>query len=308
MLNSTPRDALAQATGSRLFRAIVENSSDLLLVVSAEGHLAYISPSVRTVLGFAPRDVQGVALSGLLAGPSATGLVEVFGAAAADPEQACRIEATFRHSSGHWVPCEVTVTALLHDPHVQGFVVTVRDVGERKRVESALTRQAYSDALTGLPNRVLFQARVEQALRQRSSDIGNPAGQSPGGVAVLFCDLDGFKAVNDVQGHAAGDQLLKIVATRLTECIRQFDTVARLGGPGPPRRPPPPKDRRAPPARVHPPVRHGGPARRRRVRRPADRPGGRADRRRDRRTDRRVRRRADPVARPVRPRRDQHRP
>src|SRR4051812_35040622 len=173
MLNSTPRDALAQATGSRLFRAIVENSSDLLLVVNAEGHLAYISPSVRTVLGFAPRDLQGAALAGLLAGPNGTGLVEVFGAAAADPEQACRIEASFRHSSGQWVPCEVTVTALLHDPHVQGFVVTVRDVGERKRLESALTRQAYSDALTGLPNRVLFQARVEQALGQRASAQGH---------------------------------------------------------------------------------------------------------------------------------------
>src|SRR4051812_18309462 len=226
MLNSTPRDALASATRSRLFRAIVENSSDLLLVVNADGHLAYVSPSVRTVLGFAPRDLQGLTLASMLAGPNATGLVEVFGAAAADPEQACRVEATFRHSNGQWVPCEVTVTALLHDPHVQGFVVTVRDVGERKRLESALTRQAYSDALTGLPNRVLFQARVEQALRQRTSS----GGQSSTGVAVLFCDLDGFKAVNDVQGHAAGDQLLKVVALRLTECVRQFDTVARLGG------------------------------------------------------------------------------
>jgi diguanylate cyclase (GGDEF)-like protein len=116
----------------------------------------------------------------------------------------------------------VTVTALLHDPSVQGFVVTVRDVGERKRLEYALTRQAYSDALTGLPNRVLFQARVEQALRQQ--------GRTQNGVALLFCDLDGFKAVNDVQGHAAGDHLLKVVAARLTQCVRPYDTVARLGG------------------------------------------------------------------------------
>ena len=78
-------------------------------------------------------------------------MTEMLRAAAADPEQTCRAEATFRHSAGQWVPSEVTVTALLHDPHVQGFVVTVRDVGERKRLEYALTRQAYSDALTGLP-------------------------------------------------------------------------------------------------------------------------------------------------------------
>jgi diguanylate cyclase (GGDEF)-like protein/PAS domain S-box-containing protein len=222
LLNSSPRDAFAQASRSRLFRAIVENSGDLLLVVDGNARLGYISPSVRAVLGYSARDLADAPLAGLLAEADATAMTEMLRAAAADPEQTCRLEATFRHSTGHWVPSEVTVTALLHDPHVQGFVVTVRDVGERKRLEHALTRQAYSDALTGLPNRVLFQARVEQALRQPS--------RTNNGVALLFCDLDGFKAVNDVQGHAAGDHLLKVVAARLTQCVRQYDTVARLGG------------------------------------------------------------------------------
>jgi diguanylate cyclase (GGDEF)-like protein/PAS domain S-box-containing protein len=222
MLNSTPRDALAQASRSRLFRAIVENAGDLLLVVGADGRLGYVSPSVRSVLGYASSDLVDVPLTRLLADNDTASVSEMLRAAAADPERTCRAEATFRHAAGQWVPSEVTVTALLHDPHVQGFVVTVRDVGERKRLEYALTRQAYSDALTGLPNRVLFQARVEQALGQRT--------RAHAGVALLFCDLDGFKAVNDVQGHAAGDHLLKVVAARLTSCVRPFDTVARLGG------------------------------------------------------------------------------
>jgi diguanylate cyclase (GGDEF)-like protein/PAS domain S-box-containing protein len=221
LLNSTPRDAFAQASRSRLFRSIVENAGDLLLVVDGEGELAYISPSVRSVLGYLSAQLLHLPVTDLLADPNDATMRDMLRAAAADPEQACRFEAGFRHAGGHWVPCEVTVTALLHDPYVQGFVVTVRDVGERKRLEHALTRQAYSDALTGLPNRVLFQARVEQALRQS---------RTAGGVALLFCDLDGFKAVNDVQGHAAGDQLLKVVAARLTQCVRQYDTVARLGG------------------------------------------------------------------------------
>jgi diguanylate cyclase (GGDEF)-like protein/PAS domain S-box-containing protein len=222
MLNSTPRDALAQASRSRLFRAIVENSVDLLLVVDGEGNLGFISPSVRTVLGYSVRDLASVPLNALLLESEAAGMTALLRTAAADPGQPSRLEVTFRHADGQWVPSEVTVTALLHDPHVQGFVVTVRDVGERKRLEHALTRQAFSDALTGLPNRVLFQTRVDEALARRL--------QTRDGVALLFCDLDGFKAVNDVQGHAAGDLLLKAVADRLTQCVRPSDTVARLGG------------------------------------------------------------------------------
>jgi diguanylate cyclase (GGDEF)-like protein/PAS domain S-box-containing protein len=205
-----------------LFRAIVENSGDLLLVVDGGGRLRYISPSVGAVLGYAARDLLDRPLTDLLAESDATAMTDTIRAAAADPERTCRLQGGFRHSTGHWVPSEITVTSLLHDPHVRGFVVTVRDVGERKRLEHALTRQAYSDALTGLPNRVLFQSRVEQALSQPPRNNTR--------VALLFCDLDGFKAVNDVQGHAAGDQLLKVVAARLTQCVRPYDTVARLGG------------------------------------------------------------------------------
>ncbi len=213
---------MAQASQSQLFRAIVENSSDLLLVVDDQGRLGYVSPSARAVLGWSVRELADRPLFELLSSVDAAAMRQTLRSASRDPEKACRLEATLRHSAGFWVPVEVTVTVLLHDPHVRGFVVTARDVGERKRLEQALTRQAYCDALTGLPNRVLFQARVEQALRERPT--------TGTGVALLFCDLDGFKAVNDVQGHAAGDQLLKVVATRLTQCVRARDTVARLGG------------------------------------------------------------------------------
>ncbi|UBF29630.1 GGDEF domain-containing protein [Kovacikia minuta CCNUW1] len=85
-----------------------------------------------------------------------------------------------------------------------------------------LRHLANHDALTGLPNRILFQERLSQALTW--ADENNQL------VALLFLDLDGFKLINDTQGHDVGDLLLKAIAQRLTQCLRGSDTVSRLGG------------------------------------------------------------------------------
>jgi len=98
----------------------------------------------------------------------------------------------------------------------------VRDDGERERLQRELFQQAFYDALTGLPNRALFLTRLAQAM--------TPVTRRKPAVGVLFLDLDNFKLVNDTLGHDAGDELLKIVAARLTSCVRPEDTVARLGG------------------------------------------------------------------------------
>lgn len=92
---------------------------------------------------------------------------------------------------------------------------------QRRRFEAKLQHEALHDPLTDLPNRRLFQDRVERASSRR--DRGH-------GTALLFIDLDGFKQVNDVNGHDAGDRLLAGVAERLTGCVRKSDTVARIGG------------------------------------------------------------------------------
>ena len=113
------------------------------------------------------------------------------------------------------------MTSLVHDPDIRGLVLNTRDVSERRRLEEKLTQQAYSDALTGLANRACFRSKVEIALK---------VALAPREVAVLFLDLDGFKAVNDTQGHHVGDELLCLVAKRLTSSVRPGDVVARLGG------------------------------------------------------------------------------
>jgi diguanylate cyclase len=101
-------------------------------------------------------------------------------------------------------------------------VAAVRDITERKAAEARIRFLANHDALTGLPNRVLFRDRLEQALARARRDGDQ--------VAVMCLDLDRFKEVNDLRGHAAGDALLKQAAARLGAAIRETDTVARLGG------------------------------------------------------------------------------
>lgn len=108
------------------------------------------------------------------------------------------------------------------DGEVIRVVGIARDITERKKFEDALQYQVLHDQLTGLPNRTLFQDRLVHAL-ERAERTGEQ-------VAVLFLDLDGFKIVNDSRGHAAGDQVLRMVADRLQETLREGDTVARIGG------------------------------------------------------------------------------
>jgi len=102
-----------------------------------------------------------------------------------------------------------------------GWVATHEDITERKRVEERISYLAHYDALTGLPNRVLFQEWLKSELQRvnRSEQL-----------ALLYIDIDEFKGVNDTLGHAVGDELLKIIAARLQHCIRETDFVARLGG------------------------------------------------------------------------------
>ena len=114
------------------------------------------------------------------------------------------------------------VVAISHEPLVDGgWVETYEDITERRRSEAQIVFMARHDALTSLPNRVLFRERVDQAVAQAGRGMG---------CAVLCLDLDRFKAVNDTLGHPVGDQLLRAVADRLLACVRETDVVARLGG------------------------------------------------------------------------------
>ncbi|MDP3338000.1 MAG: diguanylate cyclase, partial [Rhodoferax sp.] len=120
-------------------------------------------------------------------------------------------------------PCWLCITAVCDDKGVvTHYVATHTDITLRKVAEEEVNRLAFFDPLTNLPNRRLFTDRLRQALIKAKRDQGH--------AALIFVDLDRFKPVNDRHGHAAGDQLLQAVAHRLNACVRESDTVARVGG------------------------------------------------------------------------------
>ena len=132
-----------------------------------------------------------------------------------------RFEWLHQRKNGNVFPAEVCLTALMLSGRPR-LLATVRDITERKLAEERIQFLAYSDALTGLPNRRLLRDRLTQVLAS--------ARRQKGRVALLFLDLDRFKDINDSLGHSLGDLLLQEVAGRLTKWGREQDTVARIGG------------------------------------------------------------------------------
>ncbi|WNF31410.1 EAL domain-containing protein [Streptomyces sp. C11-1] len=202
------------------FRSLVQGSSDVIMIAAPSGTLRYVSPAAAGVYGREAEDLVGSELSSIIH-PEDLGRVvhEVRRFLAAPPheEPTTRIECRFRSGTGDWLNVESTVNR-----HQGGLLLNSRDVTERVRLQAQLQHNAEHDPLTDLPNRALFTARVRKALG------GRRAGDS--GTAVLFIDLDGFKAVNDTIGHQAGDELLIQAGRRLQESVRAGDTAARLGG------------------------------------------------------------------------------
>ncbi len=204
------------------FRSLVQQAADMTSVLDAEGIRRYASPAYERVLGYRPEELIGQHAAAIDHPDDAPRTHEFFAELAQQPGAVERLEARVRHRDGSERWLEVVATNRLDDPSVGGIVINSRDITERKAFEARLAQLAYSDSVTGLPNRTRFTDRLAEATHRtrRGGD----------GVTVLLLDLDGFKLVNDSFGHDAGDQLLMAVGRRLQACLRSEDLLARFGG------------------------------------------------------------------------------
>jgi diguanylate cyclase (GGDEF)-like protein/PAS domain S-box-containing protein len=220
---SVKEDVATLAMSEARFRSLVQNSSDVILIVEADTTIRYASPSARKVLGMHAKELVGTKLINHVHPDDRTMANRFFlGLHESDDGMPGVQDWRLLRPDGSLCWTENTGTNLLNEPTVSGFVVNTRDVSERRTLQSQLAHQAFHDELTRLANRALFLNRVGHTVARV------PRGRHPS--AVLFLDLDDFKKVNDSLGHAVGDELLVAAAARLTTCVRPGDTIARLGG------------------------------------------------------------------------------
>ncbi|MHB8715727.1 MAG: sensor domain-containing protein [Sulfuricaulis sp.] len=195
-----------------LLRAILCHISDGVIVIDSHGLIEMFNPVAEHMFGHAEAEIRGKPANGLLCGLRKS------------DDQTTDVgpsELTGVRKNGTEFQLDLTRCPASSGTRLVSVAI-VRDITERKHAEQRLVYLAHYDALTGLPTRSLFHDRANHALA-RASDDGKL-------VAIMYVDIDHFKNVNDDLGHHAGDQLLKAVATRLSACLREVDTVSRRGG------------------------------------------------------------------------------
>lgn len=193
---------------------------DAVLVVDRHSRLTDYNTAAQRLFGLERDSALGLPLGKFLNG-EATGMDQIEASLRADGRW--QGQSRVRDESGNGANLEVRMSPLFDDlGNMDGAVCVCRDISLRLRQEDELARLAHTDQLTGLPNRLLFLDRLKLSLA-----TARRTGQ---GCALLFMDLDGFKAINDEHGHGTGDRVLKAVAQRLGRLLRENDTLARWGG------------------------------------------------------------------------------
>ncbi|MBF0627499.1 MAG: EAL domain-containing protein [Magnetococcales bacterium] len=208
--------------GLTLAAKVFETATEGILITDSAVRIIKCNQAFTEISGYAPEEVHGRNPSVLRSGRHDDAFyVGMWAAIHASGSWSGEI--WNRRKNGEVFPQRLSITAVWNAANqLTHYVGIFSDITEIKETEKRLEQMAYFDALTQLPNRVLFRDRLQHELDKKS--------RSDFRLAVLFIDLDRFKHVNDSLGHSAGDQLLVEVAERIRICLRKYDTVARLGG------------------------------------------------------------------------------
>jgi diguanylate cyclase (GGDEF)-like protein/PAS domain S-box-containing protein len=217
----TTRKALEES--EQRFRDVIDASGEYVWEVDGEGHLTFASQRVEKVLGYAPEEMIGWTATRLMPAGEVD-RVRDWLAIHRRPDGSYRnLEHRAVTRDGRTIWLLVSGRPILdHGGAVVGYRGTGADITDSKLASERIEFLATRDTLTGLPNRVLLEDRVEHAIGRQRRENGR--------LALLFLDLDRFKNINDSLGHQFGDELLKAVAERIREVVRESDTIARLGG------------------------------------------------------------------------------
>ncbi len=208
--------------GLRQAAVVFSNTNEGIIVTDSECRIVTVNQAFSRITGFEPQDVLGntphLLQSERHDDAFYVSMMEVL--ASSGQWQG---EIWNRHKDGEVYPVWENISLVRDEGgRISHYVIIFSDISAIKSAEMKMVHLAHHDVLTGLPNRLLFAANLDQAMKQ-----ANRHGQK---IGMFLLDLDRFKLVNDSMGHAAGDQLLKVVAERLQQCVRAEDTVARLGG------------------------------------------------------------------------------
>ncbi|GAA4360805.1 bifunctional diguanylate cyclase/phosphodiesterase [Kangiella marina] len=221
-LNKDYEAELALQQKDKYYRTLVENSYDCILMYDKEGYVTYISPSVTRVTGYTPEDLLGKTLEGFIYEDDREDASVNLRYVSENPGASSVVERRIRHKDGAILWIESRLANHLDDPDIQGVTINFHVITGRKESENKIHRLTNFDSLTGLANRNLLHSCLAR-------DIENCSDKKDQ-LAFMYIDLDRFKEINDTLGHATGDQLLIAVTEYMKKCIRNGDTLARMGG------------------------------------------------------------------------------
>ncbi|MCX7679974.1 MAG: PAS domain S-box protein [Spirochaetes bacterium] len=205
------------------YQTILETIEDGYYEVDLKGNITFVNSSMCRILGYPMKELVGISYRKIMDEKNARDVFRVFNRVFLDKRPRKSFDWELIRKDGLRIAVETSISLITDREGTPiGFRGILRDISERKKLEQSLQYLAHHDPLTGLPNRTLFNDRLQQAIAHASRNFSL--------LAVLFLDLDNFKEVNDNLGHDVGDLLLKEVARRLEDSIREIDTVARFGG------------------------------------------------------------------------------